>query len=97
MPGASRSTAPLGDAFTHPRAMASAIYTFRVGAAGDKMPRVTWTRRLLIVLVVAAVAGCATGSQPAPRQSSAPRARCLSDPNESGMRPLFFLFCVESP
>jgi hypothetical protein len=60
---------------------------------------VTWTRRLLLLVLLAAVAGCAsTSSQPPPRQSTAPRTRCLSDPNETGgMRPLFFLFCVESP
>ena len=61
------------------------------------MRRVSWTRRLLLGILVAAVAGCATSYQPPPRQSQAPRARCLADPNETGTRPLFFLFCVESP
>jgi hypothetical protein len=60
------------------------------------MPRVSWTRRLLLLVLLAAVTGCATGAPP-PRQSTAPRARCLTDPNEGGTRPLFFLFCVESP
>jgi hypothetical protein len=79
--------------------MASGIYTFLVAAAGDKMPRVIWARRLLLVVLLAAVAGCATGSAPPPaRQSTAPRTRCLSDPNETGgLRPLFFFLCVESP
>jgi hypothetical protein len=59
---------------------------------------VTWARRLLILVLLAAVAGCASGYQPPPpRQSTAPRTRCLSDPNETSLRPLFFLFCVESP
>jgi hypothetical protein len=60
---------------------------------------VTWTRRLLLLVLLAAVAGCAsTSSQPVSRQSTAPRTRCLSDPNETGgLRPLIFLFCVESP
>jgi len=60
---------------------------------------VTWARRLFLLVLLAAVAGCAsTSSQPPPRQSTAPRTRCLSDPNETGgLRPLFFLFCVESP
>jgi hypothetical protein len=62
------------------------------------MRRVTWARRLLVVLiVVVAVAGCATSYESVPRQSQRPRARCLADPNETGTRPLFFLFCVESP
>jgi hypothetical protein len=60
---------------------------------------VSWARRLLLLVLVAAVAGCASGySTPPPRQSTAPRTRCLSDPNETGgLRPLIFLFCVESP
>jgi hypothetical protein len=60
---------------------------------------VTWPRRLLILVLLVGVAGCASGYQsPPPRQSTAPRTRCLSDPNEAGgTRPLFFLFCVESP
>jgi len=62
------------------------------------MPRVSWTRRLLLLVLLAAVTGCATGGvEPPPRQSRAPRTRCLSDPNEGSTRPLFFLFCVESP
>jgi len=56
------------------------------------------SRLLLVLVVVATLAGCTTGASPPPRDSRSPRARCLSDPNESGgMRPLFFLFCVESP
>jgi hypothetical protein len=54
--------------------------------------------RLLVVLIALLVAGCATGASSAPpRGSQAPRVRCLADPNETGMRPLLFLFCVESP
>jgi predicted small lipoprotein YifL len=61
------------------------------------MPRVTRARQLLLLAVLAAVAGCATYGPPPPRESQAPRARCLNDPNETGTRPLFFLFCIESP
>jgi hypothetical protein len=60
------------------------------------MRRVTWTRRLLVIALLAAVAGCAS-YQPPPRASTPPRTRCLSDPNETGLRPLIFLFCMESP
>jgi hypothetical protein len=53
---------------------------------------------LLLLLLLAAVAGCASASPPPPpRQSTAPRTRCLSNPNETDLRPMFFLFCVESP
>jgi hypothetical protein len=44
------------------------------------------------------VAGCASENPPAPRTESQGRTRCLNDRNETGnTRPLFFLFCVESP
>ena len=44
------------------------------------------------------VAGCASSNPPAPRSESPGRTRCLTDRNETGnTRPLFFLFCVESP
>ena len=97
MPGRSRSTASLADVFANARAMASAIYTFRPPPAGDKMARVTRARWLLLLLVLTAIAGCASYAPPPPRQSQTPRARCLTDPNETGTRPLFFLFCMESP
>jgi hypothetical protein len=50
---------------------------------------------LLIALIV--LSACAAPPAPSTRASSSPRVRCLSDPNETGTRPLFFLFCVESP
>jgi hypothetical protein len=57
----------------------------------------TWIHRALVLAVLVAVTGCAATTPPPPRGSQPPRARCLSDPNETGSRPLFFLFCVESP
>jgi len=48
---------------------------------------------LLGLLVLAA---CATAN-PSPSPSSGQRVRCLSDPRETEMRPLVFLFCVENP
>jgi hypothetical protein len=77
--------------------MASAIYTFRAAAADDKMARVSWLRRLLALVLLAALTGCAGTYQTPPRQSQTPRVRCLNDPNDTTMRPLFFLFCIESP
>ena len=54
--------------------------------------------RLAIVLVLLlAISACVSPSPPSPRGSHVPRARCLSDPNETGARPLLFLFCVETP
>ncbi len=44
------------------------------------------------------VAGCASSKPSPPPSSSAPRTRCLNDRNETGStRPIFFLFCIESP
>jgi hypothetical protein len=59
-------------------------------------------RRLLVLLAVPLLVSCASGElgrDPEPR-SSAPRVRCLTDPQRDareGTRPLFFFFCVESP
>jgi len=57
------------------------------------------TRALSILALVAMLAGCASSPPPQqhPRAGSSPRARCLTDPNDTTLRPLFFLFCVESP
>jgi hypothetical protein len=57
------------------------------------------TRALLLLTLLAVLAGCASSppSQPNPRAGSSPRVRCLSDPHETDTRPLFFLFCMESP
>jgi uncharacterized protein YceK len=58
-------------------------------------------RLLVLVLLVAATGGCAATGRGASSTSgaaaSSPRARCLSDPRETGTRPLIFLLCVESP
>jgi hypothetical protein len=57
-----------------------------------------WSRRVLLLLVLVALTGCAVpASSPPPRASQPPRTRCLADPNETGTRPLLFLFCIESP
>ncbi|OGL12167.1 MAG: hypothetical protein A3I17_07290 [Candidatus Rokubacteria bacterium RIFCSPLOWO2_02_FULL_72_37] len=61
-------------------------------------PRARAVAWLFVSLLVAACATAGGGNAPAP--SSPPRVRCLSDgarDTASGTRPLFFLFCVESP
>jgi hypothetical protein len=52
---------------------------------------------LLVLLLAVLLAACGPATAPPPRGSQPPRARCLSDPNESGARPLIFLFCIENP
>ena len=59
-------------------------------------------RWLVAVLLVAAVTefttGCSTTYQAPPARPSRPATtRCLMDPRETDTRPLFFLFCIESP
>jgi len=59
-------------------------------------------RRLPLLFVAVLLVGCAAAAPAtAPEQrSSSPRVRCLSDPGRDasqGTRPLFFLFCIESP
>ena len=54
---------------------------------------------LLGILALSIVAaGCASSNPPAPRSDPPVRTRCLNDRNETGnARPMFFLFCMESP
>jgi hypothetical protein len=63
-------------------------------------------RLVALAVLFVALAGCGSAaydsrsSTSAPRGSSSPRVRCLSDPardDASGNRPLFYLFCAESP
>ncbi len=63
------------------------------------MSAMTLPRRLLLLALVTLVTGCASSYTPPPPQASTPpRTRCLANPQEAGgLRPLFFLFCVESP
>lgn len=59
-------------------------------------------RTIAPLIVLAMLAGCGTmpSGDSSERDSSPPRVRCLTDPdrdNTSTSRPLFFLFCAESP
>jgi hypothetical protein len=58
------------------------------------------TRLLVLLLVLLAMHGCAgpqSSASSSGRAASSPRVRCLSDPHETGTRPLIFLMCIESP
>src|SRR5262249_11035795 len=67
--------------------------------------RMKWPRRWVVVLVLlVALTGCETvssgGGSSSQSTAQSPRVRCLSDPsrdNQSTSRPMFFLFCAESP
>jgi hypothetical protein len=53
---------------------------------------------LSILALSLVVAGCASSTSSPPQSDSGPRTRCLNDRNETGStRPIFFLFCAESP
>ena len=55
---------------------------------------------LALLVAAAAAAGCASAPYPAVR-SETPTTRCLGQPGRGEgypeSRPLFFLFCMESP
>lgn len=53
---------------------------------------------MIVALIVLTLAGCAASTSPTQGQGQdSPRVRCLSDPRETGTRPLIFFFCIESP
>jgi hypothetical protein len=61
-----------------------------------------WRARLgTVLLLAAALAGCATFESPSSSSSSrAPRVRCLDNPARDyaeGYSPFIFLFCMQSP
>jgi ABC-type glycerol-3-phosphate transport system substrate-binding protein len=56
-------------------------------------------RPLLVLVLLAALAGCSMPAQSTSSSSrqQAPRVRCLNNPNEGDTRPMLFLFCAETP
>ena len=54
-------------------------------------------QRLALLLALCFLAGCASYTEPPRAASTPPRTRCLSNPSETALRPMIFLFCVESP
>jgi hypothetical protein len=61
---------------------------------------VVLARSLLVLGAAAALAACATADAPR-RGSDSPTVRCVDEPGRGGSlsasRPLFFLFCAQSP
>jgi hypothetical protein len=57
-------------------------------------------RALIAVVAALVLAACATGTAPH-RSSESPSLRCLNEPGRGqsadSSRPLFFLFCAQSP
>ena len=57
-------------------------------------------RALLMLGAAVALAACATANSPS-RSDSSPSLRCVNEPGRGGSpdpsRPLFFLFCAQSP
>ncbi|PYM91314.1 MAG: hypothetical protein DME04_19385 [Candidatus Rokuibacteriota bacterium] len=61
-----------------------------------------WPCRVIALLVsVAVLTGCATAPSSRESRGGASRVRCLSEPSRDDAsvtgRPMFFLFCMESP
>ena len=61
-----------------------------------------WARRAIALLISATVlAGCAIAPSSRESRGGSPRVRCLSEPSRDDAsvtgRPMFFLFCMESP
>ena len=63
---------------------------------------VWWGWRTAVGVALLALAGCAL-ALPSARSDAPPRVRCLGQPSpgepkpDPGTRPLFFLFCIQSP
>lgn len=52
---------------------------------------------LAMLLPLLALAGCAGGMPRSTTHTPSSRGHCITDPTESPTRPMFFLFCVETP
>jgi hypothetical protein len=51
-----------------------------------------------LLLLTLTVTACASSSSAPARSDSQGKTRCLNDRNETGnSRPMFFVFCAESP
>ncbi len=54
-------------------------------------------RLLVASALLATLGGCATSAPSTARQPDPPQIRCLSERDSGPSRPLFFLFCIQSP
>ena len=65
------------------------------------MPSLSVGRTLVAIGIAFVVAACAGSGAGSARRSDAPNLRCLNDPvrgqASDSSRPLFFIFCAQSP
>jgi hypothetical protein len=58
-------------------------------------------RAVLMLATILVLAACATGSPPRSSSSGSPTVRCIDEPGRGqspeSTRPLFFLFCAQTP
>jgi hypothetical protein len=52
---------------------------------------------IALLVVVAALAGCSGQVPRSTTHTPSTRGQCIADKGETPTRPMFFLFCVETP
>jgi len=54
-------------------------------------------RVIALFLIVAALAACSSQVPKSTTHTPSSRGQCIANPSEAPTRPMFFLFCVETP